>query len=87
MQKRRKGNMVLDPIIQKITFDNLKEICVCINERLKRLEVITECVNYCKNVLIKQLLTEIRKNDFKVDLYSIIHFIKTVRNIPKKTNL
>jgi len=70
--------------IQKITFDNLKEICVCINERLRRLEAITECVNYCKNVLIKQLHTEIRKNDFKVDLCSIMHFIKTVRNILEK---
>jgi len=42
----------------------------------KCLETITQCVNYCINVLIK-LHTEIHKNDFKVDLCSIIHFIKT----------
>jgi len=70
--------------IQKITFDNLKEICVCINEHLRRLEAIIECVNYCKNVLIKQLHTDIRKNAFKVDLCSIMHFIKIVRNILEK---
>lgn len=71
-------------IMQKTTFDNLKEICVCINERLRRLEVITECVNYCKNILVKQLHIEIHKNAFKMDLYSVTHFIKTVRSLLEK---
>jgi hypothetical protein len=71
-------------IMQKNTFDNLKEICVCINERLKNLDAITECVNYCKDILIKRINIELPKNDFKMDLYSVTHFIKTVRNILEK---
>lgn len=71
-------------IMQKNTFDNLKEICVCINERLKNLEAITECVNYCKDILIKRINIEVPKNDFKMDLHSVTHFIKTVRNILEK---
>lgn len=71
-------------IMQKTTFDNLREICVCINERLRRLEAIAECVNYCQHLLIKQLHIEIRKNDLKMDLCTVIQFIKNVRNILEK---
>ncbi|XP_039309640.1 uncharacterized protein LOC120358680 [Solenopsis invicta] len=82
-KKRRKFNPWAI-IIQKNTFDNLKEICVCINERLKKLEAITECVNYCKDILIKRINIEVSKNDFKMDLHSVTHFIKTVRSILEK---
>lgn len=83
-KKKKKKYSPRSIIIQKTTFDNLKEICVCVNERLRRLETITECVNYCKNVLIKQLHIEIHKNNLKIDLCTVTHFIKTVRNILEK---
>ena len=67
-------------IMQKSTFDNLKELCICINERLNHLERIIICVNLCKDALVKWLRTEIQeKNEFEMVLYS-------VKNVVKKEN-
>lgn len=68
-------------VMQKVTFDNLKEICDCVNERLNYLEKITMCVNKCKDSLIKLLHTEIGKNGIKADIYTIKNIIKTKSNI------
>lgn len=64
-------------IMQKITFDNLKEICVCVNERLNYLEKIIMCVNHCKDVLVKLLHTKIRENKLQPNLYTIKNLINT----------
>lgn len=68
-------------IMQKTTFDNLKEICVCINERLNHLERISVCVNQCKDNLIQLLHTEMAKNGFNADIHTIKNLIKTKSNI------
>lgn len=75
IQKKKK---VLIPSItmQKRTFEGLKNIAVCIEERYRRLQRVLSDVNECKNLLRDELCDTLTLYDFHND-----NSYETVKNI------
>lgn len=55
ISKKKKKALMPSITMQKRTFDGLKNIVVCMNERYRRLERILTDINKCKNLLRDEL--------------------------------
>lgn len=63
--KKRKRGYEPSIVIQKATFENLKSLFVCIDERYRRLDRIAHEATYCKKLLREEVQKIISVEDFK----------------------